>query len=361
MQKQVNWAPLIAGQAGVVPLSLGIPGVAKTAFFEALAEATGRRFVPYMLDQVLPEDLRGFPTLREVEIAGQRRSAMVCFPDADRLRAELEDTVVLLDELTCAPQHTQAAALQWINEPSRRSWMFAAANPPEQAAAGVALAPPMVNRLCVVDWETPIAAIREGWRNGLEFPQPVVPRLPAGWLGHAAKWGCLLDEYIGKFPDALEQYPSQKARASNPFPTPRSWTNVIRLLSAAESVDANKHVRNILIEGCVGSAAGMQFRAFLDESNLPGPEEILADPRGFTMPRRGDLAIALVRSVRAAVEADCTDERWYKLCEVWDHVWSQSKEIGMATYGRVTKIMPVGCTPPRYGGWGEMVAVRSGM
>lgn len=45
---QTNWAPLIAGQVGVVPLSLGIPGVAKTAFFEALAHTTGRRFIPYM-------------------------------------------------------------------------------------------------------------------------------------------------------------------------------------------------------------------------------------------------------------------------------------------------------------------------
>ena len=54
---QTNWAPLIAGQVGVVPLSLGIPGVAKTAFFEALAQTTGRRFIPYMLDQSLPEEL----------------------------------------------------------------------------------------------------------------------------------------------------------------------------------------------------------------------------------------------------------------------------------------------------------------
>lgn len=61
MSTQSNWAPLIAGQAGVVPLSLGIPGVAKTSFFEALSQATQRRFIPYMLDQSLPEDLKGYP------------------------------------------------------------------------------------------------------------------------------------------------------------------------------------------------------------------------------------------------------------------------------------------------------------
>ena len=56
-----------------------------------------------------------------------------------RLRAELEPTVVLLDELTCAGHSIQAAALQWVNNPSPACWMFAAANPPDKAAAGVDL------------------------------------------------------------------------------------------------------------------------------------------------------------------------------------------------------------------------------
>jgi MoxR-like ATPase len=74
MSKQTNWAPLIAGQAGIVPLSLGIPGVAKTAFFESLAQATSRRFIPYMLDQSLPEDLKGYPIVEEVEAGGRTSS-----------------------------------------------------------------------------------------------------------------------------------------------------------------------------------------------------------------------------------------------------------------------------------------------
>ena len=43
--------------------------------------------------------------------------------------------------------------------------------------AGVDLTPPMVNRLCVIPWETPVEAIRQGWRNGLEFPAPEIPLL----------------------------------------------------------------------------------------------------------------------------------------------------------------------------------------
>ena len=86
---QTNWAPLIAGQVGVVPLSLGIPGVAKTSFFEALAQCTSRRFIPYMLDQSLPEDLKGYPLVDEIESDGRTVKAMVHVLEEARLRAEM--------------------------------------------------------------------------------------------------------------------------------------------------------------------------------------------------------------------------------------------------------------------------------
>ncbi|MCO6458556.1 MAG: AAA family ATPase [Pirellulaceae bacterium] len=360
MSCQTNWAPLIAGQAGVVPLSLGIPGVAKTAFFESLAVATGRRFIAYMLDQSLPEDLKGYPLVQDVEIDGEQARAMVHVLEETRLRAEIEPCVVLLDELTCAGHSVQAAALQWVNNPSRRSWMFAAANPPDKAAAGVDLTPPMVNRLCVVPWETPVEAIREGWRRGLDFPQPDVPILPDCWREHLPKWGIVMDEFIQRFPDLLEAYPRDPAKASEPYPTPRSWTNVIRLLAAAESVGANKSVRRLLMHGCVGEGAGVEFLTFLDTAALPDPEEILADPRSLRLPRRGDLAVAVVRSVLARVESDNSPQRWERCCDVFEHTFRQSREVAMAAYGRLWKLKPSGYLPAqRNGVMAEMDALRS--
>lgn len=212
------------------PLSLGIPGVAKTAFFEALARTTERRFIPYMLDQSLPEDLKGYPLVQEIQANGATVKAMVHVLEEVRLRAELEPTVVLLDELTCAGHSIQAPALQWVNNASPNCWMFAAANPPDKAAAGVDLTPPMVNRLCVVPWETPVDAIRQGWCNGLDFPAPEVPLVPTNWRDHLPKWGLLVDAFIQRFPDRLEAYPRDPAKAAEPYPTPRSWTNVAKII-----------------------------------------------------------------------------------------------------------------------------------
>lgn len=320
---QTNWAPLIAGQAGVVPLSLGIPGVAKTAFFECLA--------------------------------------MVHVLEEARLRAELEPSVVLLDELTCAGHSIQAAALQWVNNPSANCWMFAAANPPDKAAAGVDLTPPMVNRLCVLPWETPVEAIREGWRNGLAFPDPQVPLLPNNWRDYLAKWGVLLDEFIQRFPDRLEAYPKDPAKAAEPYPTPRSWTNVIKLLAAAESVSASKNVRRLLTVGCVGDGAGAEFLAFLDMQALPDPEEVLASPETLQLPRRGDLAVAIVKSILARVETDNSCSRWERCCDVFERTYSQNKEVAMAGYGKLWKLKPADYNPPRRNGvFVEMDSLRAG-
>lgn len=358
---QTNWAPLIAGQAGVVPLALGIPGVAKTAFFEALAESTNRRFIPYMLDQSLPEDLKGYPLVQEIQSNGQTVQAMVHVLEEARLRAECEPAVVLLDELTCAGHSIQAAALQWVNNPSPNCWMFAAANPPDKAAAGVDLTPPMVNRLCVVPWETPVEAIREGWRNGLEFPAPDVPIVPDNWRDHLPKWGCLVDDFIQRFPDRMEAYPRDPAKAAEPYPTPRAWTNVVKLLAAAESVSANKHVRRLLINGCVGDGAGAEFNSFLETEDLPDPEEILADPQLLELPRRGDLAVAIVRGILARVEAQNTSDRWERCCDVFEQTWTQNKEVAMAGYGRLWKIKPNGYAPPKRNGvFAEMDSLRNG-
>jgi hypothetical protein len=358
---QTNWAPLIAGQAGVVPLSLGIPGVAKTAFFEALASATRRRFIPYMLDQSLPEDLKGYPLVQEIESNGHTVKAMVHVLEEARLRAEQEPSVVLLDELTCAGHSIQAAALQWVNNPSRNCWMFAAANPPDKAAAGVDLTPPMVNRLCVIPWETPVEAIRAGWRNGLEFSDPDVPLLPANWRDHLAKWGVLMDEFIQRFPDRLEAYPKDPAKAAEPYPTPRSWTNVVKLLAAAESCSADKNVRRLLVTGCVGDGAGAEFTTFLETQALPDPEEVLADPQVLQLPRRGDLAVAIVRSILARVEADNSIPRWERCCDVFEATYRQNKEVAMAGYGTLWKLKPDLYEPTKRNGvFAEMDSLRNG-
>jgi hypothetical protein len=171
----------------------------------------------------------------------------------------------------------------------------------------------------------------------------------------------LVDDFIQRFPDRMEAYPRDPAKAAEPYPTPRSWTNVVKLLAAAESVSAGKHVRRLLINGCVGDGAGAEFNSFLETQALPDPEDILADPQLLRLPRRGDLAVAIVRSILARVEARNSTDCWERCCDVFERTWTQNKEVAMAGYGRLWKIKPNGYAPPKRNGvFAEMDRLRNG-
>src|SRR5262249_19172149 len=161
-KRKTNWAFFVAGQAGVVPVAFGCPGVAKTASCRALALATNRKFISFVLQHHMPEDFGGFPVVRTVDHDGKQHEMMRRIPDEKIVMAHLSPSVVLLADLTNAGHAIQAAALQLIQEGIPGSWMFAAANPPDLAAAGVDLTPPMVNRLCILQWE----ADEQGWDHG---------------------------------------------------------------------------------------------------------------------------------------------------------------------------------------------------
>jgi hypothetical protein len=58
-----------------------------------------------------------------------------------------------------------------------------------------------------------------------------------------------------------------------------------------------------MINGCVGDGAGTEFTAVL-ETRPARPEDVLVEPQTLRLPQRGDLAVAIVRSILARVETD---------------------------------------------------------
>lgn len=345
MAKRVNWAYWIAGQAGVIPVAIGSPGVAKTASTKALARKANRVFLPVLLSQVLPEDLGGYPVVRRIERGGREIEVMRRVHDERFVQARTEPSVMLIDELTNAGNSQQAAALQLMADGIEGCWMFAAANPPEQAAAGVDLTPPMVNRLCILPWETDVNAILDGWSHAMEFPEPDVPLLPGDWRSLLHKWGALMRSFIMAFPDMLDAYPRDPMAASQPFPSPRSWTNAATLLAACESVDGGDAVASQLVHGCVGQAAATQFLAWLSKQDLPDPESLLAAPGTLKLPKRGDLALAILGSVIACVERRNSPDRWEAARVVLGVAFTQAQEMAVAANGKLWKCKPANHLP----------------
>ena len=111
----------------------------------------------------------------------------------------------------------------------------------------------------------------------------------------------------------------------------------------------------------MGDGADAELLSFLDTVALPDPEDILSNPRSLQLPRRGDLAVGLAKSVLARVESDCTSDRWEPLRDVFEVTYVQNKEVAMAGYGRVWKLKPAQYDPPaRNGVFTEMDLLRCG-
>lgn len=347
-----NLAFAIAGQTGVVPFAEGDPGVAKSAFIEYFAKRRlNRPCYSVLLDTGLPEDIGGYKSIGTITHDGREVSVMKSYLDEHFIRATLEPSVIFFDELTNCRPAMQAAALQIIQKGIPGTFIYSAGNPVERAANGCDFEPPMVNRLCVLPWETPREAIRAGWRNGFDYTcQDVLdhhnwPVLPENWQASGWSWGLLLDKYADHFPRSIHRYPENADHAHKPWPSWRSWTNAGILLGAADSVGASIDVKKQLVTGCVGEGPAIEFFNWIGKQDFPDPEALLRNPGSLDLPEgRADAAQSILVSVVAAVAKDnspsVSGERWEAAHDVLDVAHTQMPELAMAASAKLWRIKP---------------------
>ncbi len=299
----------VAVSTGVPVLLWGSPGTGKTSAVVALGEA-----LDWPVEVVIgsirePADFAGLP----VVVSGAVQLAPPAW--AQRLRAEGRG-LLFLDELTTAPPAVQAAMLRVVLErvvgdvtlpPAVR--VVAAANPPEQAADGWELAPPLANRLVHLDWPVDARRVAEGLAVGFPVPRLSIvdgaappPQTVAARAAVAA--------FLQVRPALVLQVPGTAATASRGWPSPRSWESVARLLAGCEAAKASPEARAMLVIGAVGEGPGLEFLAWLENADLPDPEAVLADPDGFDLPERSDRAFAVLTGVAAVAVAHGDPDSW---------------------------------------------------
>jgi len=355
-ESQINWAHWISGQAGVVPISLDDtdndtsgPGCAKTASHKSFSKDRGLPYFPFFLTREIPENFKGFPTKSTAIIQGFEYECTKNLLDEEMLRATMEPCVVHIDEITCTDEQVQAAALEWINNPPENCFMFATGNQPEVAANGTRLADTTVNRCCMLTWEFDREAWAEGMTTGggFDFPEPDAPMLSTDWKEYVGTYSRLVNTYVNTTdtqfsrPENIMRFPKEEDKRGKAFPSPRQWTNVAKLLGAADSVGADRKVKMKLASGCVGPAFSDNFFTFMDaEKFYVDPEEILQNPAEFTLPGRGDLDILFVDSVLRRVKADNTPERWEKGRDFLAVIHQQASELAQMRLGVLWKLKP---------------------
>lgn len=298
----------IAIQAKVPVLIWGAPGTGKTSTIEALGEKLGLPVEVVIASIREPSDFSGLPI-----ISGD--SVKMAPPAWAKRLAEEGKGILFLDEISTAPPAVQAALLRVVLDrvvgdlplPDGVS-VIAAANPPEQAAGGWDLTPPLANRFCHIDWQINPREWVEGMMSGFSVKLPFI--LPVDWEKHLPQANALIASFVQHRPHLLFQYPKEESIAGRAWPSPRSWTMAARLLAAANSADADEETSAVLLSGMVGSGPALEFLAWKKGMDLPDPEDLLKHPDKFQLPLRGDQAFAVLSSVTAAALSNLTKERW---------------------------------------------------
>jgi MoxR-like ATPase len=350
-QTAVVEALALALSARVPVLLWGAPGTGKTAVIRALAEAADWPCETVIASIREPSDFAGLPIVSHP--AGAEDHARVEFaPPRWALNlAHVPAGVVFFDEISTAPPAVQAALLRVILErtvgdltlPETVS-VVAAANPPEQAADGWDLSPPLANRFCHLDWPVDARTLAQGFTSGWPTPRP--PTLAPDWetrLGVARSW---IAGFITARPMLALAVPDEAASAGRAWPSPRSWDMCARLLAAAENAAAGDLATSLLVRGAVGAGAGVEFLTWLAEADLPDPEAILANPEAFVLPERGDRAYAALSSVAAVVAANPGDGRWERGWRAFAHAAEATPDVAAAAARTLARARPAGAPIP---------------
>lgn len=273
-------------EANVPVLLMGAPGTAKTATLEAIAAERGAHIEIVIASAQDPTTILGIPMPSE-----DRKYTMPTTPGwAARINAADaagKPTILFLDELTTVPEMVAGPLLGVVQSRRADGWtlpadtrIVAAANPPDLAVGGWAVAPAMANRWVHIRWDAPHAQWT-AWAR-----QQASPALRG------------IADFIDTMPDILLDVPKSINDRSGAWPSPRSWTNAAALIDASND--------NSLAALAVGQSAAALYQHWASARDVPSVADMLSG--AAALPTRQDAFVQALKALADAATPD-TSER----------------------------------------------------
>jgi hypothetical protein len=337
MDKNNITALSVLVQAGIPVMLVSPPGRAKSSIVDAIGTKLDLPVHTYLLSLREPTDLIGFPA-REGETTKH-------LPPAEFVNLALKGKGILfLDELTTAPPSIQKVALRmveerWVGEihlPAGIS-IVAAGNPPDQAVDGYDLGLALANRFIFLEWPLNMGQWTNYMLTGDRGTLPNLPEVPACWRENVHKWRAKVLGFVQARRNLVESIPQDETTLA--FPTPRSWDKAAQGMAAAQSAGCSEEVVQLILAGAVGKGAALEFINWVNESDLPNPEDLLKDPSKWKVPEDSSQTYAIMISLTAEITHNPTLPHWKSLWKIVKKISEAGqKDIAAVVVPQLSKI-----------------------
>lgn len=339
-----------AYRANVPLLVWGSPGQAKSAKIGSYAKKWCEFFDTIVGGNREATDFLGLPI--------QTDDGVINVPPSFAIKANAAKSALLFfDELTTAAPSVQKAMLRIFQERvvgelqlKDHVRIIAAANPPEQAADGWDLPAPVANRLLHLDWHFDVDEFLVGVMNDFatSTTYSIEQLLGPASTQQRAHTASMITAFLRERGSDLltPEVPQDPTKAGRAWPSPRSWSNAIAVLSEINPRDESAQV--LALSGLVGEGAATEYFKWAADLSLPNPDDVLRDPeKAIDWSQRPDVLFAIARSVSYTVVNRGKKEGYEAAFKVMDAYTNHNRtDVALPSVKELLSTMPDGTTMP---------------
>lgn len=363
------FTPGLMGRWGMPRIYWGPPGVGKTAKVKQIAQSMGFTVITILGSIRDPSDFSGLPIPIEVKYPDGTSKTVVRMTPAEWAveAAKNPHVLVFFDEFSCTSPMVQQAMLRVILEGTVGDYqlpptvrMMAAANPPEMAAGGFELSPPMANRFGhentnltaaggatmskrdVQDWahwmltggECDTFERIEGFDPAKREIEVVESFKQHYTRARGQVVGFMLSA-AGGAKNLLNMPDVTSGNSGGAWSSPRSWECAARALASGRLHALGEKKTNAWMASHVGPGGVAAFHKYVQDSNMPDPIALLDGKATWQFNPR-DLGAAhcvLAECTAVLLDPECEKlkARSNKMWEILDPITQKNTDVAMTS------------------------------